>query len=562
MDRIAHTSQPSSHNTKFNDIELQTDPNTGDYTQRPYISHPSSTRPTRSPNPENDTDRSTHQTDDQVAQKQHLLGGEGAEEHDHEQTAVEEEKDLEQMGKARSAASTPKNGHATGAMPPSQLEHRRIKVHTDSEDSIELDDAARSSATARLMARSSFSLDEPVPVLPGDLGTHEGKSRGFTELPKKDQRNFLLLVLLYFLQGLPMGLAMGSVPFLLKEHVSYAQMGVFSLASYPYSLKLLWSPIVDSVWSPKLGRRKSWILPIQFLSGLGMLWLSGHAESMMNHAGDNEGQAVWGFTWWWFGLVFMCATQDIAVDGWALTLLSTENLSYASTAQTVGLTAGQFLSSTIFLAFNSKDFANKWFRPVPLETGLISLSGMLAFSGWLYIIVTIGLAVFKREDLAKNEEGVWDTYKVMVKILKIRNVQALMLVHLIAKIGFQANDGATTLKLLDKKFGQDNLALTVLIDFPFEIGLGYYVGKWSSQYGAMQLWSWAFVGRLGAALLAQFIVYIFPSGGVTPGFLVLVIIGHVFSTFMNTVMFVAVSAFHAVIADPVYGGTYMTLLAT
>jgi hypothetical protein len=221
------------------------------------------------------------------------------------------------------------------------------------------------------------------------------------------------------------------------------------------------------------------------------------------------------------------------------------------------------LSSTIFLAFNSKEFANKWFYSTPSETGLISLGGALSAAGWLYLLVTIGLAIAKKEDLTKNDEGVWDVYKVMFGILKLKNVQTLIIVHLIAKIGFQANDGATMMKLLDKGFGQDNLSLTVLIDFPFEIGLGYYVGKWSSVYGPMQLWSWAFIGRLAAALVGQFIVWVFPSStGVTPTYLLLVIFGHVFSTFMNTVMFVAVSAFHARIADPVYGGTYMTLLAT
>jgi len=245
-----------------------------------------------------------------------------------------------------------------------------------------------------------------------------------------------------------------------------------------------------------------------------------------------------------------------------LTLLSPENISYASTAQTVGLTAGQFLSSTIFLAFNSKEFANKWFRSTPLDTGLVSLGGALSAAGWLYLIVTVGLAIAKKEELTRNDEGVWDVYKVMFGILKLKNVQTLIVVHLIAKIGFQANDGATMMKLLDKGFGQDNLSLTVLIDFPFEIGLGYYVGKWSSVYGPMQLWSWAFIGRLGAALVGQFIVWIFPSGGVSFGYLLLVIFGHVYSTFMNTVMFVAISAFHAKISDPEYGGTYMTLLAT
>jgi len=412
-----------------------------------------------------------------------------------------------------------------------------------------------SNLAENLISRDTFTLDEPVPE--PVLNNH-----GFFELPRQDQRNFGLLVLLYFLQGIPMGLAMGSVPFLLKNHMSYGEIGIFSLAGYPYSLKLLWSPIVDAVWSPKFGRRKSWILPIQMLSGFGMLWLGSVVEKMMEMTGKPGGPTVWSFTGWWFFLVFMCATQDIAVDGWALTLLTPGNVSYASTAQTVGLTAGQFLSYTVFLAFNSADFANKYFRAVPSEEGLMTLGGYLTFWGWAYIAVTIGLAVMKREEKTRNEDGVWDVYKIMWGVLKLKNVQTIIIIHLIAKIGFQANDAVTNLKLLDKGFGKENMALTVLIDFPFEISLGYYAGKWSQEYTPMRLWAWAFVGRLVAAMFAQFTVSIFPATGVETWYLLTVIVEHVFSTFMNTIMFVAVSAFHARIADPVIGGTYMTLLAT
>jgi hypothetical protein len=42
--------------------------------------------------------------------------------------------------------------------------------------------------------------------------------------------------------------------------------------------------------------------------------------------------------------------------GWALTLLSDENLSYASTCQTIGLNTGYFASFTVFLALNSEAF--------------------------------------------------------------------------------------------------------------------------------------------------------------------------------------------------------------
>ena len=417
-------------------------------------------------------------------------------------------------------------------------------------------DTSSAAVAKNLMARESFSLDEPIPKTP------DSNNHGFFELPKRDQQNFGLLVLLYFLQGVPLGLATGSVPFLLKRHMSYAEIGVFSLASYPYSLKLLWSPVVDALWSPKVGRRKSWILPIQLLSGVGMLYLGSHVEELMATTGKPGGPTVWGFTGWWFFLVLMCATQDIAVDGWALTLLTPGNVSYASTAQTVGLTAGHFLSYTVFLAFHSKDFANKWFRAEPLEHGLMSLSGYLTFWGWAYIAVTVGLFLFKKEEKTKNEDGIWDVYKIMWGVLKLKNIQTIIIVHLIAKIGFQANDAVTNLKLLDKGFGTENMALTVLIDFPFEIGLGYYAGKWSQEYTPMRLWTWAFMGRLLAAVIAQFTVAIFPAEGVTSWYLLVVIAEHIFSTFTNTVMFVAVSAFHAKIADPVIGGTYMTLLAT
>lgn len=85
------------------------------------------------------------------------------------------------------------------------------------------------------------------------------------------------------LQGVPVGLAFGSIPFLLKSHLSYGQVGIFSLASYPYSMKLIWSPIVDAIYNKKLGRRKSWIVPIQACSGLLLLWLGGHIEDLMTH---------------------------------------------------------------------------------------------------------------------------------------------------------------------------------------------------------------------------------------------------------------------------------------
>src|SRR5882757_7684549 len=78
-------------------------------------------------------------------------------------------------------------------------------------------------------------------------------------------------------------------------------------------------------------------------------------------------------------------------SGWALTLLSQDSLSYASTCQTIGLNTGFFASFTVFLAFNSESFAEKWGIPH------LTLSAYLRFWSMMCYAVTVWLLLFKKE---------------------------------------------------------------------------------------------------------------------------------------------------------------------
>lgn len=132
-------------------------------------------------------------------------------------------------------------------------------------------------------------VDELASVAIGDNNTSQPRTTATeatttTRLSIRDQKALALLVALYLLQGIPVGLAFGSIPFLLRAKLSYSQIGIFTLCTYPYSLKLLWSPIVDSCFSPKLGRRKSWIVPIQSIVGLLFWWLGNNVQSMIEVA--------------------------------------------------------------------------------------------------------------------------------------------------------------------------------------------------------------------------------------------------------------------------------------
>ena len=82
-----------------------------------------------------------------------------------------------------------------------------------------------------------------------------------------DGQNIAVLLFLYVLQGIPLGLA-AAVPLILtNKHVSYKQQAEFSFAYWPFSVKLLWAPIVDSIFIKKFGRRKTWLVPVQYFIG-------------------------------------------------------------------------------------------------------------------------------------------------------------------------------------------------------------------------------------------------------------------------------------------------------
>lgn len=90
---------------------------------------------------------------------------------------------------------------------------------------------------------------------------------------------------------------------MLQSKLSYTQMGIFGIAAYPYSFKLLWSPIVDSFYSASFGRRKSWIVPIQLASAALLITGATWIEAQY-HLG-----AVGALTVLFFFFVLLAATQ-------------------------------------------------------------------------------------------------------------------------------------------------------------------------------------------------------------------------------------------------------------
>ncbi|XP_058586279.1 acetyl-coenzyme A transporter 1 isoform X3 [Neofelis nebulosa] len=223
--------------------------------------------------------------------------------------------------------------------------------------------------------------EDSHPELVGGEGDKEALLRDtgtgdFSKPPRScraELSSILLLLFLYVLQGIPLGLA-GSIPLILQsKNVSYTDQAFFSFVFWPFSLKLLWAPLVDAVYFRNFGRRKSWLVPTQYILGLFMIYLSTQVDHLLGNT-DGRTPDVIALTVTFFLFEFLAATQDIAVDGWALTMLSRENVGYASTCNSVGQTAGYFLGNVLFLALESADFCNKYLRFQPQPRGIVTLS--------------------------------------------------------------------------------------------------------------------------------------------------------------------------------------------
>uniref|UniRef100_A0A9L0S635 Acetyl-coenzyme A transporter 1 n=1 Tax=Equus caballus TaxID=9796 RepID=A0A9L0S635_HORSE len=404
--------------------------------------------------------------------------------------------------------------------------------------------------------------DDSPPDLAGGEGDKEAllqdAGTGDFSKPSRSCRaelsSILLLLFLYVLQGIPLGLA-GSIPLILQsKNVSYTDQAFFSFVFWPFSLKLLWAPLVDAVYFRNFGRRKSWLVPTQYVLGLFMIYLSTQVDRLLGNT-DGRTPDVFTLTVAFFLFEFLAATQDIAVDGWALTMLSRENVGYASTCNSVGQTAGYFLGNVLFLALESADFCNKYLRFQPQPRG----------------IVTLSVALLKKENkelsVEKEEtQGISDTYKLLFAIVKMPAVLTFCLLILTSKIGFSAADAVTGLKLVEEGVPKEHLALLAVPMVPLQIILPLIISKYTAGPQPLNIFYKAMPYRLLLGLEYALLVWWTPKvehqGGFPAYYYIVVLLSYALHQVTLYSMYVSIMAFNAKVSDPLIGGTYMTLLNT
>ncbi|MEI6428229.1 MAG: MFS transporter [Pseudanabaena sp. ELA607] len=131
-------------------------------------------------------------------------------------------------------------------------------------------------------------------------------------------RKMSALIFLGFASGLPLYLSSKNPiqAWMSAEGVSLSAISAFSLVGLPYSLKFLWSPLVDRFVPPFLGRRRGWLLITQIA-----LVIVIAAMALQSPAQGLQVLAVNAFL-----IAFFSATQDILADAYRTDVLEKPEL--------------------------------------------------------------------------------------------------------------------------------------------------------------------------------------------------------------------------------------------
>jgi PAT family beta-lactamase induction signal transducer AmpG len=158
------------------------------------------------------------------------------------------------------------------------------------------------------------------------------------------------VALLSFSSGLPLGLVWLAIPDWLRSiDVDIRVVGLLGLAQAPWSFKMLWSPLMDRYAPPMFGRRRGWaaIAQVALLAGtLVLAGLGGHPDT------------PWVVAAVALAIAFAAATQDIAVDAYAVEVLRTDEQGVAVGARTALYRAAMFVAGGLSISL-----AGRWGWP-------------------------------------------------------------------------------------------------------------------------------------------------------------------------------------------------------
>merc|ERR1719499_257104 len=141
---------------------------------------------------------------------------------------------------------------------------------------------------------------------------------------------------------------------------------------------------------------------------------------------------------------------------------------------------------------------------------MVTISQFLLFWGIVFLIATAIIAIFKRDNTEYDEEslGVLENYKALWKM--VRHPMLLKITFFLVTYGFgvSAAESMANLKLIEKGFPKEKIALLEIPMIFVKIFVTIFVSKFTVGPKPMNVWIVAFPLRLFFCLALTLVVFI------------------------------------------------------
>jgi PAT family beta-lactamase induction signal transducer AmpG len=252
-------------------------------------------------------------------------------------------------------------------------------------------------------------------------------------------RRILCILCLGFSSGLPLALVAGTLSVWLAElGVSRTVIGLFALVGLPYTLKFLWSPLIDGLRLPVLtgllGRRRGWAVATQIA-----LMAAALALGMSDPAANPGLTAALALL-----VAFCSASQDIVIDAYRVEILEDRQQGAGAAAIQIGYRIAMVVSGAGALY-------------------MASFFGWFAAYAFVAALVLVGMAA-----ILSNPEP-----EAPVSPPARAGVAAWLAAHVVeplAEFARRPGWGWVLLFILLYKFGD---AVAAVMTGPFYIGIGF-----------------------------------------------------------------------------------------
>ena len=301
-------------------------------------------------------------------------------------------------------------------------------------------------------------------------------------------RRTAVVTLQSFASGLPLGLVWYAIPDWMRDiGVDIRVVGLITLAQAPWTFKVLWAPLMDRYAPPFWGRRRGWMAVTQVaLFGLGLA-LAGVGR---------RPEAIWIVGALALATALASATQDIAIDAYAVEVLERDEQGAAAGARTALYRAGMLTSGGFAITLAAR-----------LGWPVVNVLLACLFLPMLLVTWYSPEPPVAHQPPRSFKDALWEPFLTFLTRPRALEILAFVILY---KIGDQLAQALTRPFLIDLGYGPDARGVALGTISAVATIVGAIVGGWVTTLMGLgrSLWMFGFLqlfsnlGYYGLSLLS------------------------------------------------------------